>query len=227
MSIFKLVAGIVFNVVFFAAFLFVPAGTLHWPQAWVFLGVVLISTIVSTIYLYRVDRGLLEERFKPPLQKGQPFSDKIIVSLLIVAIFGLIAFIPLDVFRWRLLPAPDGVVSWLGLLLFIGGWWLMSVAMGQNAFAAPVVKHQEERHQTVIDSGVYGIVRHPMYAGVLPWLAGMSLWLGSYAAALLSCLPVAVLAVRIVFEERFLRRELTGYDAYVKKVRYRLIPYIW
>jgi protein-S-isoprenylcysteine O-methyltransferase Ste14 len=90
-----------------------------------------------------------------------------------------------------------------------------------------VVRHQDERHQTVVDTGVYGTVRHPMYAGTVPLLVGMSLWLESYAAALLATVPIALLAVRTLVEERFLKRELKGYDAYAERVRYRLIPFLW
>ncbi|MGH8533669.1 MAG: methyltransferase family protein, partial [Gammaproteobacteria bacterium] len=97
----------------------------------------------------------------------------------------------------------------------------------ENAFAAPVVKHQEERQQTVIDSGVYGVVRHPMYAGAVPLLVGMPLWLELYAAVMLASFPIGTLAVRILVEEQFLRRELAGYDAYTEKVRSRLIPFVW
>ena len=91
-----------------------------------------------------------------------------------------------------------------------------------------MVKLQEERHQTVIDAGVYSIVRHPMYAGGALIMLGLPLWLESYAAALLAIVPVAtILVLRILFEERFLRRELKGYNAYTERVRYRMIPFVW
>jgi protein-S-isoprenylcysteine O-methyltransferase Ste14 len=88
----------------------------------------------------------------------------------------------------------------------------------------PVVRLQEKRHQRVIDSGIYAVVRHPMYTGFAPFAVGPALWLGSYVAALLAIVPIAVLAVRSVLEEGFLERELKGYEAYMRKVRYRLIP---
>ena len=99
--------------------------------------------------------------------------------------------------------------------------------MKVKPFAVPVVRLQEERHQRVIDTGIYAIVRHPMYTGFGPMVVGSALWLESYVAALLAIVPIGILAVRSVFEERFLKRELNGYDAYTKKVRYRLIPFIW
>jgi protein-S-isoprenylcysteine O-methyltransferase Ste14 len=227
MSISKLIVGIISNVAIFGGLLFLPAGTLDWWRAWVFLGVVFVGAVASTVDLFRVNSGLLEERFKPPLQTGQPLADKIILILFVGAFFGLIAFIPLDVFRFHLMEKPGTVVSSLGLVLFVTGWWIMSLALRENAFAAPVVKLQEEREQTVIDTGVYGVVRHPMYAGGILLLVGMPLWLESCATALLASLPIGLLALRILVEEQFLRRELKGYDAYTERIRYRLIPFLW
>jgi protein-S-isoprenylcysteine O-methyltransferase Ste14 len=227
MSIFKLTLGVLFNVAIFGVFLFVPAGTLDWWRAWVFLGVVFIGAVASTAALFRVSEELLEERFKPPIQKGQPLADKIVLLLLLAEFLGLIALIPLDVFRFHLLAKPGTLASWIGLVLFVAGWWIMTLALMENAFAAPVVKHQEERHQKVIDSGVYRVVRHPMYAGAVLLMVGMPLWLESSATAILAILPIGTLAVRILIEEQFLRRELKGYDAYMEKVRYRLIPFLW
>jgi protein-S-isoprenylcysteine O-methyltransferase Ste14 len=112
-------------------------------------------------------------------------------------------------------------------VLYVAGWWIMTLAMKLNPFAVPVVRLQEERHQRVIDTRIYAVVRHPMYAGFVPMAIGPALWLQSYVAALLAVVPIAVLAVRSVFEERFLKRQLTGYEAYTEKVRYRLIPFVW
>jgi protein-S-isoprenylcysteine O-methyltransferase Ste14 len=227
MTITKALVGVIINLAIFGVLLFLPAGTLDWWRAWVFLLAIFILALWSTVSLFRANRELLEERFKPPIQPGQPLADKIIVMLVIVEFLGLIAFIPLDVFRFHLLPQPGPFVSSLGLGLFVAGWTIITLAMRENAFAAPVVRHQEERHQTVIDSGVYSVVRHPLYAGMIPLLVGMSFWLESYAAAILAGLVIVTLAVRILFEEQFLKRELAGYANYTERVRYRLIPYIW
>jgi protein-S-isoprenylcysteine O-methyltransferase Ste14 len=227
MSIPKVIAGVVFNVAFYALLLFVPACTLRWWRAWVFLAVT-IGVMAAAIFSILPDNaGLFSERARGVIQKGQPLWDRVLVILLVVSFVGQILFIPLDVFRFHLMPRPDGFISSFGLALYIAGWWMMTLAMKVNPFAVPVVRLQEERHQRVIDTGVYAVVRHPMYAGFAPMAIGPALWLESYTAALLAIVPIAVLAVRGVFEERFLKRELQGYDAYTEKVRYRLIPFVW
>jgi protein-S-isoprenylcysteine O-methyltransferase Ste14 len=170
---------------------------------------------------------LFSQRAKGVIQKGQPLWDRVLVILLVVSYVGQIVFISLDVFRFHLVSKPSGLVSFLGLALYVAGWWIMTLAMKVNPFAVPVVRLQEERHQGVIDTGVYAVVRHPMYTGFVPMVVGPALWLQSYVAALLAIVPIAVLATRSVFEERFLKRELKGYEAYTKKVRYRLIPFVW
>lgn len=227
MLISKVSFALVCNFLIFGSLLFLPAGTLDWWRAWIFLGVVSLLTIATVVGVFRDNEGLWEERLKPPIQPEQPSVDRIIVSLFIIAFFGSIAFIPLDVFRFHLLPEPNALVSGLGLLLFVAGWGIISFSLKENPFAAPVVKHQVERHQTVIDTGVYSAVRHPMYAGALGVSLGIPLWLGSTAGAMLAVIPIGILAIRVIFEEQFLRRELKDYDAYTERVRFRLLPYLW
>jgi protein-S-isoprenylcysteine O-methyltransferase Ste14 len=223
----KVIFSVFYNLVFFGGLLFLPAGTFYWPRAWVMLGAIFVATTATMVLVFPGREDLLNERFKPPVQKGQPLADKIIVLLLIAAFISIIVFIPLDVFRFHLMDEPDPLISSLGLILFAAGWWIISLVFKENAFAAPVVKHQEERRQRVIDTGVYSVVRHPMYAGAILWIVGMTLWLESYAATLLVIVLISVVVVRIVFEERFLKRELKGYEDYTKRVRHRLIPFIW
>ena len=227
MFMLKLIASVIFNVVITAVLLFLPAATLDWWRAWLFLSMFFIGTVGSVVSLSRAHKGLLIERLKPPIQKGQPLADKIVLALFLAMFYALIVSIPLDVFRFHLMGKPGTLVSSLGLALLIAGWWLAYLALRENAFATPVVKHQEERQQTVIDTGVYSIVRHPMYAGDILLMVGIPLWLESYPAALLASVPIATVALQILFEERFLRRELKGYEAYTQRVRYRLIPFLW
>jgi protein-S-isoprenylcysteine O-methyltransferase Ste14 len=223
----KVIAGVVFNVAFYAVLLFVAAGTLHWWRAWVFLAVT-VAVMAAAIFSILPDNAdLFSQRARGIIQKGQPLWDRALVILLVISYLGQIVFIPLDVFRFHLVPKPGALVSLFGLALYIAGWRIMTLAMKVNPFAVPVVRLQEERHQRVIDTGIYAVVRHPMYAGFVPMVVGPALWMGSYTAALLAIVPIVVLAVRSVFEERFLKRELKGYKAYMEKVRYRLIPFVW
>jgi protein-S-isoprenylcysteine O-methyltransferase Ste14 len=226
-SISKIIAGVLFNVAFYALLLFVPACTLHWWRAWVFLAVTLAAMAAAIFSIFPDNAGLFSQRAKGIIQQGQPMWDRVLVILLVVSFVGQIVFIPLDVFRFHLMPKPGGFVSFFGLALYVAGWWIMTLAMKVNPFAVPVVRLQQERHQRVIDTGVYAVVRHPMYTGFAPFAIGPALWLESYTAALLAIVPIAVLAVRSVLEERFLRQKLKGYEAYTENVRYRLIPFVW
>jgi protein-S-isoprenylcysteine O-methyltransferase Ste14 len=222
----KIIFGILFNLAFFGVLLFAPATTWHWWRGWVTLGVILISTTLM-LTVFPVDEGLLNERYKGPLQKGQPLADKFVTLALVGSFTAMVAFIPLDVFRFHLLGGPGVILSSAGMALFVAGWWLMALALRQNTFAAPVVIYQEERHQRVIESGPYAAVRHPMYTGAAMLMLGLPLWLQSWAATLSAIVPISTLIARIFVEERMLRRQLEHYGAYADKVRYRLIPGLW
>jgi protein-S-isoprenylcysteine O-methyltransferase Ste14 len=177
MSIPKVIAGVVFNVALYAILLFVPAGTLHWWSAWVFLAVTVAVMVVAIFSILPDNADLFSQRAKGIIQKGQPLWDRVLVILLVLSYVGQIVFIPLDVFRFHLVPKPGGLVSFLGLALYVAGWWIMTLAMKLNPFAVPVVRLQEERHQRVIDTGIYAVVRHPMYAGFAPFaIARRSGW---------------------------------------------------
>jgi protein-S-isoprenylcysteine O-methyltransferase Ste14 len=226
MPIEKLSWGIIITVAMYGVLLFGPAGTLAWWRAWVFLGVVAAGATAGTIYLNRTNPAVLAARFKPPIQKGQPLADRVIVLLLIALFCGEMIFIPLDVFHWQLLPKPGMVASFFGLILFVAGWWIMILALKENPFATLAVTHLEG--QQVIDRGVYAVVRHPMYAGAILTVAGMPLWLQSHAAGFLGTVTIGLLgARRITVEEEFLRRELPGYEGYIKRVHYRIVPWVW
>jgi protein-S-isoprenylcysteine O-methyltransferase Ste14 len=207
--------------------LFLPAGTFHWWRAWVLIGVIAAGSLISELRLFPDHKDLIRERLKPPIQKGQPLADKIITLLMLLIFYGMFVFIALDVFGFHLMGRPGLLVSIAGLALLVAGWRIAYLALRENAFAALVVKGQGERGQTVVDSGAYGVVRHPMYAGAIAFFLGIPLWLESYAALGPAVFLIFLLMLRITIEEKYLRRELTGYDAYTKRVRYRLIPHLW
>lgn len=224
----RLILAVVYNVVVFSATFFGIAGTWHWWRAWVFIGAVVAAVVTVMLTVFRDRQELLDERFKGVIQRGQPRSDRLIMVLFLVGYAALLILTPLDVFRLHLLPKPGLAVSSLGLVLVLAGYWIIALAFRENTFAVPVIKHQTERQHVVVDTGVYGCVRHPMYAGLILLLVGMPLWLESYAAALWAiCCPIALLVLRILVEERFLRLKLPGYPAYAQRVRHRLAPFVW
>jgi len=219
--------GGLFQLGFFAVFLLIPAGTWHWPRAIWFLVAYGVVLLISIIWLARVAPASLEARLEPVVSKTQPVADRIVSFFLIVSLFGWMAFIPTDVFRLQLFPAPSIGVSILGAALFFAGFGVILTALYQNAFAAPIVKDQSNRGQVVIDTGLYARVRHPFYLGLLPFLMGLALWLQSYAAVLALLIPAAFLIARIFVEEKTLRETLPGYAEYMERVRWRIVPRIW
>jgi len=223
----RTIVSVLFSALMFSALLLLPAWTWKWARAWVLLALVMVGSVVTMLAAFRDNEGLYQERKRGLFQKDQPLADKLVLAPFALSFYGQIVCVPLDVFRWHLLPRPGPLVSALGLIMFLAGWVLMTLAFRANAFAAPVVKHQKERGHRVIDTGAYAVVRHPMYTGVVLLLPGLALWLESTAGALFALVPIGLLAVRILVEESFLRRELPGYADYTQHVRWRLVPGLW
>ena len=154
-------------------------------------------------------------------------ADRIITALLMVTFLAWCVFIPVDVFSLRLLPPPSPAVSGFGGVTLLIGFAIVIVAIYQNAFALPIVEDQTERSQTLVDTGLYSVVRHPLYLGMLLFFPGLSLWLESYAGLIAVSAILAVLIARIHVEEQTLEETLPGYAQYVQTVPYRLLPYVW
>jgi protein-S-isoprenylcysteine O-methyltransferase Ste14 len=226
-SIARLIPKIALQMLFFAALLFVPAGTLRWWQGWVYIALSLSVGAAGTVWLGKTNPDFLRERLKPMVQKDQPKADKRATLIFLFLSILWLVFIPLDVFHWHLLPLPPAWLRWTGLALWAVSMWLIYLTFRENSFAAPVVKHQEDRQQTVITTGPYAVVRHPLYSAVLIYAVGIALWLGSIAAVPLVALPLVGLVLRIRVEEAYLARHLPGYDAYLHERPWRIVPYIW
>jgi protein-S-isoprenylcysteine O-methyltransferase Ste14 len=206
-----------------AALLFVPAGTLRYWQAWVFIGVFGGASGAITVYLALRNPALLEQRMRAGPGAEQEPAQKLIMSL---AMAGFVAQLVLPALDHRFGGARVGAgLSLLGDALVALSFLLIYFVLRVNSYAASTVKVAEG--QQVIATGPYAVVRHPMYAGVLPMLVGMGPALGSWwgLAALVLVLPA--LAWRLLDEERFLTKNLAGYAAYCARVRYRLLPVIW
>ena len=208
------------------ALLFLSAGTLDWPNAWIFIAEFVVGGVGITQWLSRHDPGLLKERTRGPFQKSQAFWDKPFMLFIIIVWFGWLALMALDVKRSRYSHMPESLEV-AGALLIPIGFWIVWLTFRENSFAAPVIKIQKERGQRVISTGPYGIVRHPMYAGAALYLTGMPLLLGSWLGLLVLPLILCALVLRIFIEEAALRKGLTGYDEYAARVRYRLVPSVW
>lgn len=225
------VARLLFGELRYAALImalaFVPAETLHWPRAWILIGVAFVVRTLGGLSVIQVNPGLLEERSKIPIHRGQPTIDKILLPALMAAFAGVIAVCSIDRFHLRLFPEPGFAVSVAGLVALIAGWSLVFAALRANAFATTVVRHQPDREHQLVSTGVYSWVRHPMYMGLIPVMVGLSLWLGSYAGVIFSLVPIVILMIRITVEERVLRASLPGYEDYSIRVKKRLIPLVW
>lgn len=209
-----------------AALLFLPAGTLSWPAAWIYLIEISVTSLAITLWLLRHNPTLLAERMSPLIQRDQKKWDKVLMTALIVLWCGWFALMGLDAVRygWSEMPLWVQALGALGILISM---YIMLLTMRANSFAAPVVKIQVERGHRVVSDGPYAVVRHPMYGGALLLIVATPLLLGSWWGLVMAPIIVLLLGVRAVMEERTLARELEGYAEYAARVRYRMIPMIW
>lgn len=205
--------------------MFLAAGTVRWAAGWVFLGMLAVYSIAFTAWLLKCCPDLVRERlsmFRP----DQPAWDKVFVVVLVTSFFAWLVLMPLDAVRfgWSHVPIQLQVVG-AAVLLF--SFYLFYIVYRENQFVSPMVRIQEEREQTVISTGPYRYVRHPLYAASLFLFSGTGLLLGSWYGTLATVYFALLLAYRIVGEERVLREGLAGYQEYASRVRYRLIPGVW
>jgi protein-S-isoprenylcysteine O-methyltransferase Ste14 len=207
----------------FGVLLFVPAGTLHYWQAWVFLAVFTIVSLYSAVYLFRKNPAVVERRMRAgPRAETRPVQ-KVVAAGISILFIALLVFSALDHrFGWSPVPAA---LSLIGDALVVIGLGIAILAVIQNSYAAATITVEES--QTVTSTGLYGIVRHPMYMGASIMFAGIALALDSRWGLAVLVPVVIVFAVRIADEEKLLNQELIGYREYAGKVHYRLVPYVW
>jgi protein-S-isoprenylcysteine O-methyltransferase Ste14 len=205
--------------------LFLPAGLRAWPAAWLFLGLWFGFWLVMLVWLSRRNPSLLQERMRVSTTDQQGW-DRVFSILINVTLFAWLLFIAFDAARFHWSPVP----AWLqtvGALMLLGSFYIFYLTFRENSYLSPVVRIQEERGQTVISTGPYHAVRHPMYAAMVVFIVGAPLLLGAWYGVLVGLVFVLVLARRAVLEERTLRQALPGYGAYLAQVKYRFIPYVW
>lgn len=208
------------GVVLVAALLFIPAGTLNYPNAILLMVILFVPMFLARLVLMVKNPDLLRRRLKV---KEEPWEQrKIIAATGFMFVVGFI-LAGLD-FRLDWLPLPQ-IISKVSALLFLLAYALYAEVLRENTYLSRTVMVEEK--QKVINTGLYGLVRHPMYSATIILFLTMPLVLGSLIAFLVF-LPYPIMIIkRLKNEEQVLSKELTGYTEYQKKVRYRLIPYIW
>lgn len=221
-----LVSRFAIFMVFLWALLFWPAGTLDWWGGWVYLGEMLVGGGAIGLWLLHHDPALMRERLAGGFQKKQVFQDKVLMGFLQIGFFAWLVLMALDAKRWRV-SHMSHELNYAGAVLAATFFPMCWLVFRENPFASPVVKIQEERKQQVIASGPYHFVRRPMYAGGILYFIGLPFLFGSWLG--LACVPlfIALLMIRIPIEERALRKDLAGYDEYIARVSYRLVPGLW
>ena len=212
-----------FGIVALAALLFIPAGTFDYWQAWLFMAVFGCTSGATTVYLALRDPKLLERRMNVGPRAEKEPAQKIIMVLATLGFIAMLVFPAIDHrFGWSSVSAS---VSVLGDALIALGFLFIFFVFRENSYGASTIQIAEG--QTVISTGPYALVRHPMYAGALVMSVGIPLALDSWWGLFVLFLLLPVLIWRLLDEERFLRQNLPGYTEYQTKVKYRLVPFIW
>jgi protein-S-isoprenylcysteine O-methyltransferase Ste14 len=218
--LFKTLLRYISGVIFIGAIIFLPAGSFEFMNGWIFLGALFVPMLFALIYLFIYDPELLIKRMKT---KEKESTQKLYLVFSIIV--SLVTFtLPGFDYRYQWSSVPDWLVI-VSCVLMITGYVMFFIVMKQNSYASRVIEIQEE--QKLIDDGMYSLVRHPMYfsATILYFFA--PLVLGSYYAMIPMIFITGLLAMRIKNEEKVLLGGLKGYDQYMKKVKYRFLPFIW
>ena len=217
------VASSLGGLVLFGLLVFWPAGTFDYWQGWAFIAVFAAATTIPSLYLAATNPEALKRRMQAgPVAETRPLQ-KLIISFAFLSLGATIVLSALDFrFGWSGVPATISVV---GDVLVALGLGIAMLVVIQNSYASANIA--VESGQELVSTGLYGLVRHPMYFGNVVLMAGIPLALGSYWGLLFLIPGMAVLAARIVDEEEVLTEELAGYPGYLQKVHYRLVPYVW
>jgi protein-S-isoprenylcysteine O-methyltransferase Ste14 len=207
-----------------ALMVFVPAGRIDWPAAWVWLGILTIGLIAVRAHVMKVNPDLRNRRGRAG--EGTVKWDRIVLAVFRVTLLAAIIVSALDAgrFGWSRLPPAAAAV---GIVLLGAGFLILGASMGSNPFFEATVRIQLEHQHTVSSAGPYRVVRHPGYVGIMLTVAGSVLLLGSAWALIPAALALLVMTLRTALEDRFLRLNLPGYQNYSETVRFRLIPGVW
>jgi len=223
----KKIAFAFLYILVFPVILLVLSGDAAWPEGWIFSIWFLVLCYATILYLYWKDPALLEERYKQPGTGNQETWDRYVVYGLLIGFIVWIVIMPLDARRFGWSPLFPLLLKGVGGTGLAGSFFLFFRSYTDNTFLSPLVRIQEERKQRVVSTGVYGVIRHPMYLGAILMFLGAPLLLGSSLGVIAGLALTILLMARIVGEEGMLARELEGYREYMQNVRYRLFPFLW
>lgn len=212
----KYVAG----VILMGMMIFWPAGTLNYKSGWILMAILFIPMFIAGLVLLKKNPELLKKRLNNKEKLGEQKMVILLSGLMFTAGFVLAG---LD-YRYKWLQLP-GLVSKIGVIVFLISYAMYAEVLRENTFLSRTIEVQE--NQKVVDTGLYGIIRHPMYSATVLLFCSMPVVLGSGISFIIFLTYPLIIAKRIRSEEDFLEKELNGYAEYKKKVRYRLIPYIW
>jgi protein-S-isoprenylcysteine O-methyltransferase Ste14 len=219
----KSLAGMLFLMLAMGTAIFLPAGTLKYPTAWVYLAIFFICVFVITLYLFLFDKHLLKSRLAAGPVAEPTRTQKIIQSLAALAFLGTFITSGFDHrYRWSTVPSSIRFLADAGCS---GAFVLLFYVFRQNTYLSATIEVQEQ--QQVISTGLYAVVRHPMYTGATALMLLTPLALGSFWALAPSIILAILIGIRAIDEEHKLSADLWGYKEYCERVKYRLIPFIF
>lgn len=217
---FKAIIKYLIGVVLVGALIFIPAGTLKWINGWLFMGILFIPMLIAGIIMMFKNPKLLASRLDA--KEKQKEQGLMIIFSGIMFIIGFV-LAGLD-FRFGWFKFPPWI-TYVACFIFMFAYLMWAEVLRENTFLARTIKVEE--NQKIVDTGLYGVIRHPMYLASILLFISMPLVLASLASLFVFMLYPILIVFRIINEEKFLEKELDGYKEYKEKVKYRLIPFIW
>ena len=211
---------IAFGIVAMGLLLFIPAGTIHWLDGWLLMIILFVPMFFAGLVMYAKAPDLLRSRLRAKETQSEQ-KDVIKYSGLMFLAAFIIAGLNYR-FQWIMMPRA---VVWIGVVIFLLAYCLFGEVLRENQYLSRVIEVQDD--QTVVDTGLYGIVRHPMYTATVLLFLSMPLVLNSLISFIIMLVYIPIIVKRIKNEEEVLEQELKGYKEYKQKVKYRLIPFVW
>ena len=211
---------IAFGIVVMGLLLFIPAVTIHWLDGWLLMIILFVPMFFAGLVMYAKAPDLLRSRLRAKETQSEQ-KDVIKYSGLMFLAAFIIAGLNYR-FQWIMMPRA---VVWIGVVIFLLAYCLFGEVLRENQYLSRVIEVQED--QTVVDTGLYGVVRHPMYTATVLLFLSMPLVLNSLISFIIMLAYIPIIVKRIKNEEEVLEQDLKGYKEYKQKVKYRLIPFIW